>query len=172
MATEPELRFLPSGVAVANFRVAASQRKLNQQTNQWEDDKECFLSVTAWRDMAENVVESLHRGDPVLVEGRLSQREYERDGQRQFAYQVDADAVGPDLRYATARAQRTERTQGPQVADPWATPQHPPQQPQQPPQQPQQAQQGWPQQMPQQGPPPQYDEPPFAAPGFVIPAGT
>lgn len=162
MASEPELRFLPSGVAVCNFRIAANSRKLNRDTNQWEDDKQCFLSVSVWRDMAENVTESLHQGDPVIVVGNLSESTYERDGQQQHRMQLDADSVGPDLRFATARVQRTQRQQAGQQQgqDPWATPapqgQQRPAQPQQQPQQgwQQQNQQGW-------GNTPSYDEPPF-----------
>lgn len=157
MASEPELRFIPSGAAVCNFRVAASQMKKNEQTGAWEDDKQCFLSVAVWRDMAENVTETLHTGDPVVVTGRLSQREYEQDGQRRTAYQVDADSVGPDLRWATARVARTQRStagQQPQ-SDPWATQPAPAQQrPAQAPQQQPQQQSGW-------GAPTEYDPPPF-----------
>jgi single-strand DNA-binding protein len=178
MATEPELRFLPSGVAVCNFRVAASQRKLNQQTNQWEDDKQCFLSVACWRDMAENVASSLHRGDGVVIIGRMYEEQYEREGQQRTSFKVDADSCGPDLRWAEATMQRTQRTQAGQQPqpDPWATQpaqgqqrpaQAPQQQPQQQQQQPQQGgwqqgnQQGW-------GNQPSYDEPPFFAPPTVI----
>lgn len=157
MATDPELKFLPSGAAVASFRVAASQRKQNPQTGEWEDDKSCFLSVSAWREMAENVTETLHRGDAVTISGRLSQREYEQDGQKRTAYQVDADSIGPDLRWATARVQRTQRSQGTQSGDqpqqdPWAS--QPQNVPQRGAQQPSQSQQGW-------GNQPSYDEPPF-----------
>lgn len=167
MATEPELRFLPSGVAVANFRVAAGERKQNPTTQQWEDGRQCFISVTCWRDTAENVTETLHQGDPVVLEGRLYQREYERDGQKQYAYQIDADSIGPGLRNATARVQRTQRSQAgqQQQPDPWATPPAQGQQrgapaPQQ--QQQQQPPQGWQQQNQQGwGNPPSYDEPPF-----------
>jgi len=168
MATEPELRFLPSGVAVCNFRVAASQRKQNPQTQQWEDDKQCFLSVAVWRDMAENVASSLHRGDAVIIYGRMYEEQYEREGQQRTALKVDADTVGVDLHWAEANVQRTQRTQQAQQPsqDPWATQPAPAQQrPAQPPQQgQQQPPQGW-QQQNQQGwgnqPQPNYDEPPF-----------
>lgn len=183
VVADPELKFLPSGVAVANFRVAASDRKKNEQTQQWEDGAQCFLSVTCWREMAENVAESLHRGDPVVVVGRLKQREYTtNEGAQRTVYEVDADAVGPSLRWASAPVQRAQRTgptpqqqggdpwatppQQQQPADPWATaPQQPQQQPQGPPQQPtQQPQQPAPQQPQQPGGwqgAPVYDQPPF-----------
>jgi single-strand DNA-binding protein len=181
MAAEPELRFLPSGAAVCNLRVATSSRKMNRDTNQWEDDKQCFMSVTCWREMAENVADSLHTGDPVIVVGDLSESSFERDGQRQTRMQLDAIAVGPDLKWASARVQRTQRTQGQQQggSDPWAT--TPANAPQRPAQAPQQGQQQPAQQAPQQGwgqpgggwqTPPNYDEPPFVAPPTEFTAGS
>lgn len=164
MASNPELKFLPSGAALAEFRVAASNRRLNQQTQQWEDAGSCFLTVKVWREMAENVAESLHQGDPVMVSGRLEEREYtNQQGEQRKVYEVTADAIGPGLRFASARVQRTQRQQqgqqgqpAQQQDDPWATP-PPPQQParpaQQQRQQPPPAQTGW------QGA--QYDEPQF-----------
>lgn len=98
-----EIKFTGSGAAVANFTVAAGTRKFNKQTNEWEAGATTFYRVNAWRDLAENVAETINdKGIKVIVQGRLENREYEKDGQKRTSLEITADAVGPDLSYATA----------------------------------------------------------------------
>ncbi|EPD56379.1 single-stranded DNA-binding protein [Streptomyces sp. HGB0020] len=103
LVDDPELRFTPSGVAVAKFRVASTPRVFNKTTNEWEDGESLFLTCSVWRQAAENVAESLAKGVRVLVQGRLKQRSYE-DGQgvKRTVYELDVDEVGPSLARATA----------------------------------------------------------------------
>ena len=130
LTDDPELRFTPSGAAVANFRVASTPRTFNRQTNAWEDGDPLFLSCSVWRQAAENVAESLQRGARVVVTGRLKQRSYEtREGEKRTVFEVDVDEIGPSLRYATAKVTKTQRSGGgfgnaqPSGggSDPWAT---------------------------------------------------
>ncbi|MGX1631239.1 single-stranded DNA-binding protein [Streptomyces albidoflavus] len=102
VVADPELRFTPSGAAVANFRLASTPRTFDRQTNEWKDGDTLFLSVSVWRQQAENVAESIKRGDRVIVVGRLGQRHYEKDGERKSSYEIQAEDVGPALRNATA----------------------------------------------------------------------
>jgi single-strand DNA-binding protein len=132
LTDDPELRFTPSGAAVANFRVASTPRTFDRQTNEWKDGDPLFLSCSVWRQAAENVAESLQRGARVVVTGRLKQRSYEtREGEKRTVVELDVDEIGPSLRYATAKVTKTQRsgggfgggtTQGGGGADPWATP--------------------------------------------------
>ena len=112
LAGDPELRFTPSGAAVANFTVASTPRTFNKQTNAWDDGETLWMRCSVWRDMAENVAESLSKGTRVVVTGRLKQTSYEKDGQKRTSIEMDVDEVGPSLRYATARVNKTERQQG------------------------------------------------------------
>ncbi|HET6686411.1 MAG TPA: single-stranded DNA-binding protein [Jiangellaceae bacterium] len=129
LTDDPELRFTPSGAAVANFRVASTPRTFNRQTNAWEDGDPLFLSCSVWRQAAENVAESLQRGARVVVTGRLKQRSYEtREGEKRTVFELDVDEIGPSLRYATAKVTKTQRSgagfSGGTPAsggDPWAT---------------------------------------------------
>lgn len=110
IVADPELRFTPSGAAVANFRIASTPRSFNRQTNQWEDGEALFLTVNVWRQAAENVAESLSKGMRVIVTGRLKQRSYEtREGEKRSVFEVEADEVGPSLTFAKADVQRTPR---------------------------------------------------------------
>jgi single-strand DNA-binding protein len=181
---DPELRFTPSGAAVANFTVASTPRQFDRQSNEWKDGETLFMRCSVWRDAAENVAESLTKGTRVIVSGRLKQRSYDKDGEKRTVIEMEVDEVGPSLRYASAQVRKAERSGaaspqqqaefGGQAAqqyaqggpNPWQTG-------------PSQAQAGgqvggpgqWgngPQQggqAPQQGgwggPPPSYDEPPF-----------
>ena len=179
LTADPELRFTPSGAAVANFTVASTPRTFDRQSNEWKDGETLFMRCSVWRDAAENIAESLHRGTRVLVTGRLKSRSYEtKEGEKRTVIELDVDEVGPSLRYASAKVTKAERGGsgggfgggGGQQADPWATGgsapapqggqggwggQQAPQQPQAPTQQPQGGQQGgW-------GQAPSYDEPPF-----------
>ena len=120
----PELRFTPSGAAVANFGLAVNRRWRNQQSNEWEEQTS-FFDVVCWRDLAENVAESLDRGTRVLVVGRLEQRSWEnQDGEKRSKVEVVADEVGPSLRWATASISKNERRGGDGGFDPG--PQTPP----------------------------------------------
>lgn len=110
LVADPELRFTASGKAVANFRVATSERK--KQGDEWVDGDECFLDCSIWDEAAENVTESLTVGAKVIVTGRLRQRSYETNsGEKRTVYEVKCDSVGPSLRNAPAKVNRAERSQ-------------------------------------------------------------
>ncbi|NED98666.1 single-stranded DNA-binding protein [Phytoactinopolyspora halotolerans] len=133
LTDDPELRFTPSGAAVANFTIASTPRTFNRQTNTWEDGEALFMRCSAWRQAAENIAESLQRGMRVVAQGRLRQRSFEtQDGQKRTVVEMEVDEIGPSLRFATAKVTRTQRQGGgggfgggaPQQgggSDPWAT---------------------------------------------------
>lgn len=165
LTADPELKFIPSGAAVVNFSIASTPRSFDRQANEWKDGETVFMRCAAWRQMAENIAESLTRGDKVIATGILKQRSYEQDGQKRTVVEMDVQEIGPALSRGTARLVKVDRQQGggQQGGDPWATAPggqwgaqqqgQPPawagqQQPQQPPQQ-----GGWgqPAQPPQQG---------------------
>jgi single-strand DNA-binding protein len=113
LTDDPELRFTPSGAAVAKFRVASTPRTLDRQSGEWKDGEPLFLQCNIWRDAAEHVAESLQRGSRVIVQGRLRQRSYEtREGEKRTVYELEVDEIGPSLRYATAKVQRMNRSGG------------------------------------------------------------
>lgn len=113
LVDDPELRFTPSGAAVANFRIASTPRTFDRQTNEWKDGDALFLSCSVWRQAAENVAESLQRGMRVVVQGRLKSRSYEdREGQKRTVFEIEVEEVGPSLKYATAKVSRTTRQGG------------------------------------------------------------
>src|SRR5690348_1495937 len=113
LVDDPELRFTPSGAAVAKFRVASTPRTLDRQTNEWKDGESLFLTCSVWRQAAENVAESLQRGMRVIVQGRLKQRSYEdREGVKRTVYELDVDEVGASLRSATAKVTKTTGRSG------------------------------------------------------------
>ena len=113
LTDDPELRFTPSGAAVANFRVASTPRFLDRATNEWKDGEPLFLACNIWRQAAENVAESLQRGARVIVTGRLRQRSYEtREGEKRTVMELEVDEIGPSLRYATAKVQKMQRSSG------------------------------------------------------------
>jgi single-strand DNA-binding protein len=108
---DPELRYTPTGQAVATFRVASTPRFLDKNTNEWKDGDSLFLSCNVWRQAAENVAESLQRGMRVIVSGRLRQRSYEtKEGEKRTVYEVEVDEVGPSLRNASAKVTRSTRS--------------------------------------------------------------
>lgn len=108
LVDDPELRFTPSGAAVAKFRVASTPRIFDKQTNEWKDGEGLFLTCSVWRQAAENVAESLTRGMRVVVQGRLKQRSYEdREGVKRTVYELDVEEVGPSLKTATAKVTKT-----------------------------------------------------------------
>jgi single-strand DNA-binding protein len=112
ITADPELRFTPSGAAVANFTVASTPRQFDRTSNEWKDGDTLFMRCSVWRDAAENVAESLQRGTRVLVSGRLKSRSYEKDGQKHTVIEMDVDEVGPSLKYATAKVNKTQRGGG------------------------------------------------------------
>jgi single-strand DNA-binding protein len=138
LTNDPELRFTPSGAAVASFTVASTPRILDKATNEWKDGDALFLRCSVWRQAAENVAESLTRGARVIVTGRLKQRSFEtKEGEKRTVVELDVDEVGPSLRYATAKVTKASRGGGgggggsygggggsaaPVDDDPWATP--------------------------------------------------
>src|SRR5690349_18077067 len=113
LTDDPELRFTPSGAAVAKFRVASTPRTLDRASGEWKDGEPLFLQCNIWRQAAENVAESLHRGARVIVTGRLRQRSYEtREGEKRTVMELEVDEIGPSLRYATAKVQKMSRSGG------------------------------------------------------------
>ena len=143
LVDDPELRFTPSGAAVANFRIASTPRTFDRQTNEWKDGDALFLSCSVWRQAAENVAESLQKGMRVIIQGRLKSRQYEtREGEKRTAFEIEVEEIGPALKYATAKVAKTTRQGGgggynnsgggnwgqqsqggPAQQDPWASPQ-------------------------------------------------
>lgn len=136
LVDDVELRFTPGGAAVAKFRIASTPRTFDKQTNEWKDGESLFLTCSAWRQMAENVAESLQRGMRVIVQGRLKQRSYDdKEGVKRTVYELDVDEIGASLRNATAKVTKTsgsghgredfnQARQAQQQApsdDPWAT---------------------------------------------------
>ncbi len=113
LTADPELRFTPSGAAVASFTVASTPRTFDRQANEWKDGETLFLRCSIWREAAENVAESLTKGMRVIVQGRLVQRSYEtREGEKRTVVELQVDEIGPSLRYATAKVTRTQRSGG------------------------------------------------------------
>jgi single-strand DNA-binding protein len=136
LTDDPELRFTPSGAAVANFTVASTPRILDKATNEWKDGDALFMRCSVWRQAAENVAESLQRGGRVIVTGRLRQRSYEtKEGEKRTVVELEVDEIGPSLRFATAKVTKAARGGGGSYSggqpsggsstaadDPWATP--------------------------------------------------
>jgi single-strand DNA-binding protein len=134
LTDDPELRFTPSGAAVAKFRIASTPRYLDKTSGEWKDGDPLFLPCNIWRDAAENVAESLKRGSRVIVTGRLRQRSYEtKEGEKRTVYELEVDEIGPSLRYARAKVMKLTRTTEPgqgtpstpragSTEDPWSVP--------------------------------------------------
>jgi single-strand DNA-binding protein len=113
LTADPELRFTPSGAAVANFTVASTPRMFDRQSNEWKDGETLFMRCSVWRDAAENVAESLQRGMRVIASGRLKSRSYEtKEGEKRTVVEMDVDEIGPSLRSATAKVNKTQRGGG------------------------------------------------------------
>ncbi|MDR7330524.1 single-stranded DNA-binding protein [Corynebacterium guangdongense] len=113
VVADPELRFTPSGAAVANFRVASTPRVYNRDSGQYEDGEALFLTCNVWRQAAENVAETLSKGMRVIVNGRLKQRSYQtREGEQRTVFEVEVDEVGPSLKFASAQVNRNPREGG------------------------------------------------------------
>jgi single-strand DNA-binding protein len=131
LTDDPELRYTPNGAAVANFTVASTPRFMDKATNEWKDGDTLFLRCNIWRQAAENVAESLTRGTRVIVSGRLKQRSYEtKEGEKRTVYEVEVDEIGPSLKNATAKVNKTTRSApgggggfgGAPADDPWGSP--------------------------------------------------
>ena len=128
LTAEPELRFTPSGLAVATFTVASTPRTFDKASGEWKDGDALFLRCSLWRQPAENVAESLVKGSRVIVTGRLRQRSFEtREGEKRTVVELEVDEIGPSLRYATAKVAKAGRTTTSSAAtddstprDPWA----------------------------------------------------
>lgn len=113
LTADPELRFTPNGAAVASFTVASTPRTFDRQAGEWRDGETLFMRCSVWREMAENVAETLHKGQRVIVNGRLTQRSFEtREGEKRTVVEMQVEEVGPSLRYATAQITRTQRGGG------------------------------------------------------------
>lgn len=130
LTAAPDLRFTPSGAACANFTVASTPRSFDRATNEWKDGAPLFLRCSLWREAAENVAESLSKGNRVIVSGRLKQRSYDKDGERRTVVELEVEEIGPSLKYATAKPVRTSRGQQssgqqaqsrPAQDDPWGS---------------------------------------------------
>lgn len=139
LVSDPELRFTPSGSAVANFTIASTPRTFDRQSNEWKDGETLFLRAAVWKEAAENVAESLSKGMRVIVSGRLKSRSYEtKEGEKRTVIELEVDEIGPSLKYANAKVNRTQRSGGQgnggggfsggqasgggKQEDPWATP--------------------------------------------------
>jgi single-strand DNA-binding protein len=135
LTSDPELRWTPSGAAVANFTIASTPRTLDRQTQEWKDGEALFLRCSVWRQAAENVAESLTRGSRVMAQGRLRQRSFDtKEGEKRTVIELEVDEIGPSLRYATAMVARASRSgdgrpgdgraggERGDTADPWAVP--------------------------------------------------
>jgi single-strand DNA-binding protein len=141
LTNDPELRFTPSGSAVANFTIASTPKTFDRNSNEWKDGETLFLRAAAWKEAAENVAESLTKGMRVIVSGRLKSRSYEtKEGEKRTVMELEVDEIGPSLRFANAKVNRTQRSgnsgggfgggksggfggaQQSQQSDPWATP--------------------------------------------------
>ena len=117
LTDDPELRFTPQGVAVANFRLAVS-RRVKDESGQWKDGETSFFRISCWRQLAENVAESLTRGSRTMVAGRLRMRQWEtQEGEKRSVVEIEADEVGPSLKWATAKVERTSRGGGAAARD-------------------------------------------------------
>ncbi len=129
LTADPELRFTPSGAAVANFTIASTPRAFDKATNEWKDGDALFLRCSLWRQPAENAVESLQRGTRVIAQGRLKQRSYEtKEGEKRTVIELEVEEIGPSLRYGTAKVSRSAPTGGGSShaapapeRDPWAS---------------------------------------------------
>lgn len=129
LTADPELRFTASGAAVANFTVASTPRAFDKATNEWKDGESLFLRCSVWRQAAENVAESLRKGNRVIVSGRLKSRSYEtREGEKRTVMELEVEEVGPSLKTATASVTKVTRSTGStggggfagRTDDPWA----------------------------------------------------
>lgn len=117
LTDDPELRFTAQGAAVAGFRIAVNRRMRDPQTNEWKDGETSYFRINCWRQLAENVAESLTRGMRVVVTGSLRMRSWEtQEGEKRTVVEIEADEVAPSLRWATAKVEKVSRAGGQQAA--------------------------------------------------------
>ncbi|MET0993131.1 MAG: single-stranded DNA-binding protein [Mycobacterium sp.] len=114
LTNDPELRFTPSGSAVANFTIASTPRTFDKQSNEWKDGETLFVRSSIWREAAENTAESLTKGMRVIAQGRLKSRSYDKDGEKRTVIEFEVDEIGPSLQYASAKVTRKAKGQGQQ----------------------------------------------------------
>ncbi|MDU4693441.1 MAG: single-stranded DNA-binding protein [Dermabacter sp.] len=120
LVAQPEIRFTSSGIPVASFTVASTPRTFDKQAGEWKDGEALFMRCSAWRDIAENVAESLTKGARVIVQGRLQQRSYtDKEGNQRISIELQVDEIGPSLRYATAKPVRAARNAQQQPQQGW-----------------------------------------------------
>lgn len=117
LTSDPELHFIPSGAAVVNFTVASTPRV--KKGDEWVDGEALFLRCNGWRDIAENVANTLTRGARVIVTGHLKQRSFEKDGQKRSVIELEVDEIGPSLKYATAQVSKVSKGYNKPAAEPW-----------------------------------------------------
>jgi len=121
LTNDPELRFTPSGSAVANFTIASAPRTFDRNSNEWKDGETLFLRAAVWKEAAENVAESLTKGMRVIVQGRLKSRSYEtKEGEKRTVIELEVDEIGPSLKYANAKVNRTQRSSSGGNSGGWA----------------------------------------------------
>ena len=126
LVADPDYKITPSGVSLARVRIASTTRVYDTTVNDWRDRDTSFFTVSCWRALAEHVRDSVAKGDPVVVTGRLVPREWEtKEGDKRSTFEIEALTVGPDLRRVTAKAVRAERRSAgweiaPDPSDPWA----------------------------------------------------
>jgi single-strand DNA-binding protein len=124
LTADPDLRFTSTGVAVLDFTVASTPRVYDRESGEWRDDHTLFLRCTLWRQAAENAAKSLTKGTRVIVQGRLKQRSFEtKEGDKRTVVELDVDAIGPELRYASAKVSKVGRDGGATADDDlWQSP--------------------------------------------------
>lgn len=120
LTDDPRIHYTAQGDAIATFTVASTPRSFDKASGQWKDGEALFMRCSLWRQPAENLVESLSRGDRVVVAGRLRQRTFEKDGQKRSVIELDVEEVGPSLRYATAKVVKAARGSDTGGQDSWA----------------------------------------------------
>ncbi len=124
LTADPDLRFTSTGVAVLDFTVASTPRVYDRESGEWRDHHTLFLRCNLWRQAAENAAKSLTKGTRVIVQGRLKQRSFEtKEGDKRTVVELDVDAIGPELRYASAKVSKVSRDGGATADDdPWQGP--------------------------------------------------
>lgn len=121
LTADPDIKFTNSGAAVVNFTVAHTPRVFDKAAQEWKDGEALFMRCSLWREQAENVAESLHRGNRVIVVGKVKQRSYEKDGEKRTVVEMDVDEVGVSLRYAVATPAKRGAKPAAAAADPWSS---------------------------------------------------
>lgn len=122
LVSDPEVRFTQSGIAVANINIAVSSRVQDKQTKEWKDGETTYLRATAWRELAENVAETLTKGNRIIASGRLKQRNFEtKEGDKRSVLELEVDEIGPSLKYATAKVSKAGKSANTAPAESWGS---------------------------------------------------